>query len=184
MFIRIAARLIVVLLAASASAADDTSPSLSTLTLGDQVRLRPAGSAKTLRATVESVTSDELILRPQGATGPLRFSPAQLQSLEVVRGQRSEWRKGAVIAFVPGALLFGLAGGVIECDVGDDHCFSFGTAGVLGLIGGAATASIGALVGLAFKTDRWVKVDGRKPQVSLMLTPARGQVGLGLSVTF
>ncbi|MEO8502114.1 MAG: DUF6232 family protein [Vicinamibacteria bacterium] len=173
-----------VLLAASVAVADDTNASLSTLTPGDQVRLRPAGSGKTLRAAVESVTADELIVRPQGVAEPLHLSLTQLHSLEVVRGQSSEWRKGAVIGFVPGALVFGLVGGVVACDIGDDHCFSFGSAAAGVLIGGVVTGSIGALVGLAFKTDRWVKVDGRKPQVSLMLSPARGQVRVGLSVTF
>lgn len=184
MTIRNASWFIGVFLAASVAAADDTNASLSTLTPGDQVRLPPAGGGKTLRAAVEGVTADELIVRLQGGAEPLHLSLTQLHNLEVVRGHRSEWRKGAVIAFVPGALIFGLIGGVVACDIGDVHCFSFGSAAAGGLIGGVVTGSIGALVGLAFKTDRWVKVDGRKPQVSLMLSPARGQVRVGLSLSF
>jgi hypothetical protein len=170
-------------LAAPVIVADETSGPLSALASGDRVRLRFAGNGKSLRATIESVTADELFLRPLGVAQPLRLSLAQLQSLEVARGRRSQWRKGALIGFVPGALFLGYVAGALCIDCVDKD-FQPGDALVGGLIGGVATGSVGALVGLAFKTDRWVRVHERKPKVSLTLAPAKGQVRVGLSVSF
>lgn len=172
------------LVAPSIQAGDEDVAPFSALTSGDRVRFQFEKRGRSLKATIESVTADELVLRPNGAAAPLRFSLSQLPGLEVAQGRRSQWRKGALIGSIPGAVLFGLAGGVIECDIGDDDCFSPSSAVAGGLIGGALTASVGALVGLAFRTDRWVRVQERKPDVALMLRPAKGQAGLTLTVSF
>ena len=177
---RTALGFLVIVLAAPAAVADETSGPLSTLASGDRVRVQIAGSGKSLRASIESVTAGELLLRPVGGAQPLRLDLAQLQSVDVARGQGSRWRKGAVIGFVPGTLLFGLLGGVLGCMDVPDCSFHAGYAVGTGLVGGAATASVGALVGLAFKTDRWVRVHERKPKVALMLAPMR----VGLSLNF
>jgi len=184
MKVRTATLFVAMVVAAPAVLADETNGSLLVLASGDRVRLRLAGNGKSLRATIESVTADELILRPLGAAQPLRLSLAQLESLDVARGRRSQWRKGAVIGFVPGALFLGGLAGTWCTDGCVDPDFQLGDAALGGLVGGAATASVGALVGLAFKTDRWVRVHERKPKVSLMLAPAKGQVRVGLSVSF
>jgi hypothetical protein len=176
----------VIVLAAPLVVADETSGPLSTLTSGDRVRLRLAGSGKSLRATIESVTADELVLRPLDSAKPLRLSLAQLRSLEVARGRRSQWRSGALIGFIPGALFFGWVGAALACiDFTECPSSQWGDGALVGgLVGGVATASVGALVGLAFKTDRWVRVHERKPKLALMVAPANGQVRVGLSVSF
>jgi len=184
MKVRTATWLIAIALAAPVAEADQTSGPLSTLTSGDRVRLQLAGTDGSLRATIESATADELVLRPQGAAEPLRLGLAQLQSLEVARGRSSHWLKGAAIGFMPGALLGGLVGARSTCYPDDNECFNGGLAVVGALTGGIVTASVGALIGLAFRTDRWVRVHERKPKVALVLAPAKGQVRGGLSVGF
>jgi len=171
------------LLATLAGADDQTSP-LSVLAPGDVVRVEVVGNRKTLKSTIESVTADEITLRPEGVAEPLRLSLQQLDRLEVARGRRSQWREGAVIGFVPGALFFGLVGGVLPCIDSSGDCFDGGWAATGALIGGGLTASVGALVGLAFKTDRWVRVHDGKAKASLTLAPVEGGMRAGLSVTF
>lgn len=62
--------------------------------------------------------------------------------------------------------------------------FSFGPAVVVALLVGVVTAPIGALIGLAFETERSVGVQAGKPKVALTLTPGKGQMRVGLSVSF
>lgn len=178
--------LIVIALAVPVAVADDTGGSVQMLTSGDRVRVEVVGRRKTLRATVESVTADEIVLRPQDAAGPLRVDLAQLESLDVARGRRSHWLKGAVIGLGTGTLLFGLAGGTICGTYGDNTgCpFDWNLGRLFGLIGGVVTTPVGALAGLAFRTDRWERVHERKPKVSLVIAPAKGETRFGLSVSF
>jgi hypothetical protein len=175
--------LIAVWLAAAVAGADDTQAPLSALAPGDVVRVEIAGDRKSLRATVESVTAAEIVLR-QGSAEPLRIDVSQLQSLDVARGRRSEWRKGAVIGFVPGFLVTGLILGVVACVDVPDCSFRPGHALVGGVFGGIPTGAVGALIGLAFRTDRWVRVHERKPRVSLLLAPVPQGTRFGLSVSF
>ena len=110
MNVRTATSLIVMALAAPAAQTDEASGLLATLASGDRVRLQLSGSGKSLRATIESVTADELVFQPPGAAGNRRLSLADVQTLEVARGRGSRWRRGALIGFVPGALFLGLVG--------------------------------------------------------------------------
>ncbi len=179
-----AAWLMVAALAVPAAGADDKASPLSTLVPGDRVRVEVVGDRRSLAATIESVTADELVLRSVGTSEPLRLSLGQLDNLEVARGRRSQWRKGAIIGFVPGALFFGLIGGVLPCIDRSDPCFEGAWAATGALIGGGLTASAGALVGLAFKTDRWVRVHDGKTKASLTLAPTKEGMRLGFSVSF
>lgn len=184
MRVRAAAGLVAIVVAAPKLVAGETSGPLSTLSSGDRVRLKLADNGKSLRATVESVTADELVLQQPGVSEPLRLSLPQLRSLEVARGRSSHWLKGAVIGSIPGAIIAGFAGARSTCYYDDDTCFN-GWAAVGGaLVGGIATASVGALIGLAVRTDRWVKVHERKPKVALILVPTRREMRAGLSISF
>ncbi len=105
----------------------------------------------------------------------------------MARGRRTQWRKGAVIGLIPGAVLGGLLGVAFACDpetAGCESGFTLGAGFVGAVIGGTATATVGALVGLAFKTDRWLTVHKGKTQASLTLTPTEGGMRAGLSVSF
>ena len=181
--------LIVAAVAVPASGADDRKSPLATLVPGDPVRVEVAGHRRTLAATVESVTADELVLRAVGTVEPLRFSLGQLDRLEVARGSRSQWRKGAVIGFVPGAVLGGLLGVGIACDAEIsggcvDGSFVAGAGLVSAAVVGTTTADVGALAGLAFKSDRWVRLHDGKTRASLTLAPTEGGMRVGLSVSF
>jgi hypothetical protein len=113
-----------------------------------------------------------------------------LGKLQVARGQRSQWRKGTILGFVPGAALGGLFGVAIACDkeiTGGcvDGSFIAGAGLVSAAVVGTTTAAAGALVGLAFKTDRWVRVTDGKARASLTLAPTEGGgMRVGLSVSF
>jgi hypothetical protein len=176
--------LVMMALLAPKAWAAETEESPLTLTPGDRVKVEIAGNRKSLRATIESVTGDDLVLRPEGGADAMRLNLSQLQTLDVARGRRSQWRKGAVIGFIPGALLFGLAGGVLPCIDTYSDCFAGGWAVTGALIGGGLTASVGALVGLAFKTDRWERVPTGRAKVSLILAPEKGGAQFGLAVSF
>lgn len=179
--------LMVAALAVPVAGADDKASPLSTLVPGDRVRVEVLGNRETLTATIESVTADELVLKSMGAAQPLRLSLGQLDQVDVARGSRTQWRKGAVIGLIPGAVLGGLLGVAFACDpdvAGCESGFTLGAGLVGGVIGGTATATIGALVGLAFRTDRWVTVHQGKAQASLTLAPTAGGVRAGLTVSF
>ena len=99
-----------------------------------------------------------------------------------MRGRRSRWREGAVIGFFPGAIFMGLAVvGLDECTHDCDHT---GPVMAYGLAGGLVTGTVGALIGLAVKTDRWTEVSTGRPKTAFSLRPAKGGFRAGVSLTF
>ena len=184
LFNALVAALLVASLGASAHAAADDSVALAGLSLGDRVRLRLSSGGKTVHGTVEAAGPDEVVVRPKDLAKPLlRLSPQQMEKIEVVRGRRSRWREGAVIGFVPGAAFMGLL--VVALDDCYRDCNKTGGVVGYGLVGGAVTGTLGALIGLAVKTDRWAPVatTGR-PKVALDLAPTKGGFRANLSIRF
>jgi len=182
---RIVVWLAVTALAAPVAGAQDPVPPPSTLVPGDRVRLEKTPDRKGLIATIESVTEGELVVKSVKTSETLRLDRSQLHNLEVSRGQRTQWRKGAKIGFVPGFLFFGFAGGAAACIDTPDCSWQPGYGLVTGVLGGAVTGGLGALIGLAYKTDRWVPVpEPKKPRVSVMLAPIPGQARFGVTVSF
>jgi hypothetical protein len=163
--------------------AAENSLTLADLSRGDQVRLRLATGGKSVRGILDVAKPDEIVVRPiDPAQPPLRLSPQQVAKLEVVRGRRSHWRQGAVIGFVPGALImFAFVRSLDECyrDCGYDT-----EAVGYGLAGGAIAGTVGALIGLAVKSDRWVPVEARRPKLALSLAPAKGGFRADLLLSF
>ena len=184
LFNALVAAILVASLGASAHAAADDSVTLADLSRGDRVRLRLSSGGKTVHGTVDAAVPDEVVVRPKNPAQPLlRLSPQQMEKLEVVRGRRSRWREGAVIGFVPGAVFMGLAVVALDdCyrDCGDKTGEVLG----YGLVGGAITGSLGALIGLAVKTDRWAPVATGRPKVALNLAPTKGGFRANLSLRF
>jgi hypothetical protein len=182
MGVRWASWLVFGALSAAAVAGAEDSLTLADLTRGDRVRLRLSSGGKKVRGTVDAAGRDEIVVSPRDpAQPPLRLSPQQMAKLEVVRGRRSRWREGAAIGFVPGALFMGFM------DLALDDCYrDCDRSGVLiyGLAGGAITGTLGALVGLAIKTDRWVPVQTRSPKLALALAPTKGGFRAGLSFSY
>jgi hypothetical protein len=146
--------------------------------------LRLSSGGKTVHGTVDSAGSEEIIVRPNDLEKPLlRLSPQQFQTLDVVRGRRSRWREGAAIGFVPGAMFMGFM--VLALDDCYSDCDSnLGPVLGYGLVGGAITGGLGALIGLAVKTDRWAPVTTGRPRVALDLAPTKGGFRADLSLRF
>ena len=183
MGIRAATGLIVAALCAPVVVAAEDNLTLADLSRGDQVRLRLASGGKSVRGTLDAAGPDEIVLRPRDPAQPLLRVPSQqLAKLEVVRGRRSHWVRGAVIGFVPGALFMGAA--VLALSDCYRDCDETGEVLAYGLAGGAITGAVGALIGLAVKTDRWVLVQDRRPKVGLSLAPLKGGFRADLSLRF
>lgn len=162
--------------------AADRPLTLADLSPGDQVRLRLSGGGQSVRGRVEATELDQLVVRPKdGGQAQLHLSPQQVAQLEVVHGRRSHWLAGAAIGFVPGALMGVAVVANSECDPDCDHT---GRALGYGLVGGAITGTVGALIGLVVKTDRWVPVETRRPKVALTLGPAKDGFRAHLSLRF
>jgi hypothetical protein len=183
MGIRAVTGLVLGALCAPAFAVSEERVTLADLSRGDRVRLRLSSGGGKVRGTIDAAGPEEIVVRPKDpAQVPLRLSPPQMEMLEVVRGRRSRWLGGAIIGFVPGAFLGAAAAvGLSECDPDCDHT---DRALGWGLVTGAVTGTVGALVGLAIKTDRWVSVERPRPKVVLSLAPARGGFRAGLAVSF
>ncbi len=185
MKLRSAVWFLIAFFAASAAWSEEPGAAFSSLAQGERVRLRLSGGKK-LRGTLDAASPEAIVLRPEdSAKAPLRLLPADLERIEVARGRRSHWREGGLIGFVPGALFLGWAAAALACDDQGSDCDGYAGPALIGaLVGGAATAGVGALVGLAVKTDRWVPVDGRGPTVSLRMAPTRGGLQAGVAIRF
>ena len=183
MRIRAVTGLILAALCTPVIAAADDSVTLAELARGDQVRLRLSSGGKSVRGSLDAVGPDEVVVRPTDPAQPLLRVPSQqLAKLEVVRGRRSHWVRGAVIGFVPGALFMGAA--VLAMSECYRDCDETGEVLAYGLAGGAITGAVGALIGLAVKTDRWVVVQNRRPKLALSLAPAKGGFRAGVCLRF
>ena len=180
---RTAAALILALTGTTTRAGDDERAKLETVSAGDIIRFRHATTGKTIRAIVDDVREDLLLLHEDPAKEALRVSFREFGKLEVLRGKRSRWREGALIGFVPGALFMGVLVRVVDDCYRD--CDRAGGIMGYGLAGGAVTGSVGALVGLAFHTDRWRTATARRrTDVAVNAAPVKGGFGASFSVRF
>jgi hypothetical protein len=155
---------------------------LADLSAGDRVRARLIGGGEPVVGVIDATGPNEIVVRAKDkAQPPLRLSLTQVAKLEVVRGRRSHWVAGAAIGFLPGAFVGVAAAANSECDPDCDHT---GEAFAFGCVGGIVTGTVGALVGLAVRTDRWAIVEERRPKVALTLGPARHGFRANLSLRF
>ena len=156
---------------------------------GARVRVKaPPLQPDWVRGTVVGWESGSLVLEPENPEGdtPLTLARDQITGLDVHRGRKSAAGKGALIGLGVGAVAgiavgWGLCGAIsdIPCETSDQVEGSAIVGAVFGLLG----AGIGALIGLAIKTDRWeaVPMEG----IGVTFTPVYdGQPGLALSVSF
>ena len=181
--------LVVVASARGAAGEEPPDPGASSAVVGDRVRVRMTGERDFLTGKVLEIDGAALVLA-RGRAGVLRVPLASLDRLEVARGRRHRAGMGAAIGFVPGALFAGTVAWYISC-AEQVRCGPVGPILVGGLLGGAATGALGALVGLAIRSDRWQAVPlgesaaGRKATVGIGLSPVSGRgFQVGLSVGF
>jgi len=181
--------ILVVVASGVGAAAEEPADPRASAVVGDRVRLRMTGERDLLTGKVLEIDGAALVLA-RGRAGVLRVPLASLDRLEVARGRRHRAGMGAAIGFVPGALFAGTVAWYISCTE-QVRCGPVGPILVGGLLGGAATGALGALVGLAIRSDRWQAVPlgesaaGRKATVGIGLSPVSGRgFQVGLSVGF
>lgn len=137
------------------------------------------------RGTVDAVKADSIVLSAEKDQSRMVILIASVTRLRVVRGQKSNWGKGAIVG---GAVLGAatLAAVIAVCDPGGNPpVCSISGGGILavtaaGAVGGAV---IGAALGLLSKSDRWEEVS--LDQLRVSFAPQRdGRFSLGFNVAF
>ncbi len=139
---------------------------------------------QTTEGTVVVMTNDSIVLAA-GAQGAHRAIRRDLMTqLDVPQGRSSHpWRGAVVGAVTLGSLTY--ASVVAICDPrGSPPVCSITDAGLVGvsLAGAAVGGGLGAIVGLAFKTDRWEEVP--LDQLRVSFAPKRDGFAFGLSLRF
>lgn len=145
--------LLATLLAMPAKAA----PSPPVLVEGERVRL-------TILALKEPHLEGRLLLsRPDSLTVVAKkssalatFGRADLPKVEVFSGRSSGAKTGATIGVITGGFFFGLVGANLpDLSEGESDPDPFASAVIVGTIGAVAVGAAGALIGSAFRHDRW-----------------------------
>ena len=122
--------------------------------------------------------SDTLVVQSNGDT--LQVALMNVTRLDVYMGRKAQAGAGAVVGGLAVVVLLAIAAATCDASFG---CPTAGEAAKPLLIGGAAGAFVGALIGAATNTDRWEEVP--LDQLRVSFGPQRdGRFGLGLSVRF
>ncbi len=122
--------------------------------------------------------SDTLVVQSNGDT--LQVALVNVTRLDVYMGRKAQAGAGAVVGGLAVVVLLAIAAATCDASFG---CPTAGEAAKPLLIGGAAGAFVGALIGAATNTDRWEEVPLDQPRVSFGPQPD-GRIALGLSVRF
>lgn len=148
---------------------------------GERIRLKaPAVAGRAITGRLLRAGPSALVVtRDDGSVVDVPRSA--IQELEVARGRTSRAKTGAVIGGAAGA------GAIVAAYAADGGgCHSDARCVIYPIVLGAASISIGAVVGRAIGemvgTDRWVKVDPARVKVALAPT-GRG-VAFAVSVGF
>ncbi len=148
---------------------------------GDRVRVTaPDLQINKYDGSLVSLTGDTI------AVDTLRVAFRSVTRLDVYRGRRSHWIRGAGVGLVIGA---GIGAIAIASQVDwslSSSCDPFSNAQCVLIgagLGAAVGIPVGALIGLGVRTDRWHEVPLDRLRVSF--APQRGgRFALGLSVRF
>lgn len=149
-------------------------PGWPAVRVGDRVRVRTS----TDRVTGSVLGLDEagLLIQTGAGPGPVRIPLETVERLAVAVGKKGHAKEGAAIGFIPGALALGYVMAAFTCMDEPSDCR--GTQGWItgAALGGSVTAGIGALIGLAIRTERWRPVAAgarsRRPTLSMRFAPA------------
>ena len=135
-----------------------------------------------VRGTLVGGATDSVRMLTRGGRDTLVFSSAAASQLDTTAGQRTRTGKGAVMGGAIGAGL-GLALGIAAAAEGcSGFCTDVGAGQVAGaaLIFGGIGAAVGALIGSATHTDRWLPAS--KPW-TVVVAPGIGEKGMGMRLT-
>jgi hypothetical protein len=157
------------------------------LWIGSHVRVLPLGqTGKRLIGNVVAVDAESIQIQQGNALEPrvVRVPTWTILKIEALRGRRRAAREGAIIGFVPMALLGGLFAFVMsDCD----GCVEERHLGVIpagAAISGAVGGLLGAAIGSAGKTDRWVEIPKARWSPRLSVAPAPRGVSLAFTLRF
>lgn len=148
----------------------------SPLQIGDRIRIKTPVSSSAIKGTFVAADDAALTLAPEGRDAThKKFARSEIVKLEVARGKRRNVVWGAVGGAAVGLMVDLVA---TAADQSDSGPCDFGACVILPAMG----AAVGALVGLAIKTDRWDAVPADK--LGLAVLPTRHGVQLALSFRF
>ena len=167
---------------AAAVAGADVQPS-EWPTTGDKVRVTARTGVDDKTGVVVQADAQSLTVSLGFKKPPVRIPLASIQRLEVARGRRTAAKEGAISGGIVGVVL-GVAAVYVAshalCEY-DTDCDASPQAYGLGIAAFAAGgAGLGALVGLAIKTDRWERVPVDRLRVAIRPVPAGAGVQLSL----
>jgi hypothetical protein len=147
-----------------------------TLAVGSRVRVtsRETGP-QPLIGQVVALEPGAVVVAGEGGTGQKRVPIAPSTTLEVSTGKKSRATRGAMVGAAVGAMpgLFMTFG---------DYNTDKGSPAAVFLVGAAAGAAIGSLVGLALKSESWVPAN--TPVVTAAIAPIPRGVSISLSVAW
>jgi hypothetical protein len=169
----------VLLLTGAHLVAAQTAPNLAA---GSRVRVHVTGpKARVLAGRLISATPDSVRLLARQDT--IALAIADVASLDVTKGRRTQTGKGALLGAGIGAglgLVLGLAASAEGCS---GFCTETGPEeiGAAMLLLGGVGGGIGALVGAASHTDRWVPAP--RPWLVIRVNHKDRRLGCGLRVS-
>ena len=170
-------------LAATAVAVADTPPS-GVVATGEKVRVTTAAGLVDKTGVVMQADARSLTVSLGPGKPPVRIPLASVKKLEVARGRRTAAKEGAISGGLVGLVLGVLAVHTVShalCENATDCDASPQGYGIGAGAFAAGGAGLGALVGLAIKTDRWerVPVDSLRMAIGPVPAGAGVQVSLG-----
>ena len=168
---------------AAAVAVADTAPS-GVVATGEKVRVTTAAGLDDKTGVVMQADARSLTVSLGRGKPPVQIPLASVKKLEVARGRRTAAKEGAISGGLVGVVLGALAIHTVShalCESATD-CNASPQAYGMGIgTFAAGGAGLGALVGLAIKTDRWerVPVDSLRMAIGPVPAGAGVQVSLG-----
>jgi hypothetical protein len=156
------------------------------MTAGSRVRVHVVDRQPPVIAGVLlSATPDSLRLLSAHGRDTIAFASSSVARLDLHEGSRAHTGKGALVGAGVGvglALVVGIAASGQDCS-GSGFCTEPRPEDIgLGmLLLGGVGAGVGALVGAAFHTDRWVRAS--PPWLVMRVNPAGRSLGTGLKVS-
>jgi hypothetical protein len=147
-----------------------------TLAVGSRVRVTSQETgAQPLIGQVVALEPRAVVVFGEGGTGQKRVRLVPSTTLEVSTGKKSRATRGAMVGGAVGTMpgLFMTFG---------DYNTDKGNPAAVSLVGAAAGAAIGSLVGLVFKSENWVPAD--VPAVTAGIAPIPRGVSISLSVVW
>ena len=171
--------MVVALLPCVASSAADAPPGPAPVSVGSRVRVTSGPATPPTVGTVAALESGTLVLSIAGLDVPLRVPVADIQTLEVSAGRKSQLWRGALIGAAAGAIpgILMTVGDYSDDVHGDDP-----SPAAVAAIGAAGGALVGAGIGWAIKSEQWRLAE--VPKTSLRFVPLRGGAAVTLRVAW